>query len=139
MSVVLDANIFIRGMRGGIYYSIIEKIIKKGDIIKMTKKIIKEYTGASKMFVRSLLRRIKELEDIRIIKIIGQRKIDAKIKRIKSKRKMRLPSHSKDVKYIYLAWVERVKCIISNNGHLRDLHPYSFQSIGFDIIGPEEY
>jgi len=139
MSVVLDANIFIRGIKGGIYYSLIGKIIEKGDIIKVTNRIIKEYEGASKMFIRSLMRRIKELKDMNKLKIIGQGRIDAKINRIKSKRKMRLPSHPKDVMYIYLAWVERVKCIISNNKHLRDLHPYSFHSIKFDIIGPEEY
>lgn len=139
MFIVIDTNVFIRTGKNMAYEFIKDKIKDREDIILITNEIIKEYKGASRrpLYIIYLIENYKKNKSI---KTIPASKVEEKIKLLKEKRKkMPLPEHKPDVRFVDLAWSQRAGCVLSKNHHLTDLHPYSFEGIEFDIFGPESY
>ena len=134
--VVLDTCVLLRALGDVVPYTEVrERMASKGDIVAVSKDILKEYRGKAKkegMTPLILQRKLQELENAGKLRNIPRSKVE--LVRIERK-----PNDPKDEKFLAVAAAIRARCIISIDPHLLDLDPYECDRMQIRILRPEDY
>jgi putative PIN family toxin of toxin-antitoxin system len=135
--VVLDTCVFTR--LEGKYSKVFECIQRSGEIIAVSKEVLKEYVMQAEADILIFQSFLQELMNNGRMKNINRSYIEAKLKRVRRRRALAYPQDTQDSKWVELAVSTGATHILSTDPDLLSLPPNPCNNHNVKCIDPQSY
>jgi predicted nucleic acid-binding protein len=135
--IVIDTCVFVR--LPGEYSNTLHCIQHNRDVIAISNEALSEYEVHFKPSKSLLLTFLQQLKSDRMIKLVNQSLIEARLERLLSSDQPQYPDHHSDRRWINLAVAINARFLISINHHFLDLPSHPWTNHILEIVEPSGY